>query len=209
MSFFVVNRKIRFSEKPLRPYFSVLSVCKQNFNMSVEAFLDKSFEFFMVSQLHNWKNLLIYVDSVCCKLPLWQCHPQSWDNSALRVCPWAPPSDRQRESGVLSTLLAEEALDFSHFRFCHFHFWSYKWPPRTLFHVIFMRLTHLGCGFTRFECWFSLILKCQKVIFLFSRFPICSNIFAAHFKIKYVKLEFVIIAKIHLEDIENILQNNC
>ena len=35
---------------------------------------------------------------------------------------WAPPSDKQREGGVLSTLLPQEPFDFSNFRFWHFRF---------------------------------------------------------------------------------------
>ena len=60
--------------------------------------------------------------------------PQNfWSKRKRRVLrtTWAPPSDRQREGGVLSTLLTEEPwifwiFDFSifDFRFWHFDFWS-------------------------------------------------------------------------------------
>jgi len=103
---------------------------------------------------------------------------------------WAPPSDRQREGGVLSTLLTEEPwifgiFDFSifDFRFWHFDFWSYKWSSRTCFCIIFMRLTHL-------DTWFCLISISnfrnleisKKVTFYFSVFSIRTDTLVYNFQ---------------------------
>ena len=110
---------------------------------------------------------------------------------------WAPPSDRQREGGVLSTLLTEEPwifriFDFSifDFRFWHFDLWLWKWAYRILSsYITFMRLTHLDMCFclisvlnvTDFEIW-------RKNDFSFFTFLTdLVQIFIVIFKIKSVK----------------------
>ena len=45
-----------------------------------------------------------------------------WRSALHGLWTWAPPSDKQREGGVLSTLLPQEPFDFSNFRFWHFRF---------------------------------------------------------------------------------------